>query len=207
MSTVADAHGQVVLENTSWATYERLLAEHAGQCGTRFAYCDGELETIVVSAGHEDVNQILSLFVNLVAGELDVDYVPRGATTFKREDLGKGFEPDSCFYFRNADAVRGKPQIDLNLDPPPELVIEIDVTRRSLNKFPIYHALGVEEVWRYVDGEVKMYKRSGRNYAPIRQSGCLPILTPENATHWVAESRREKIPAWQRKVRAWVRAR
>lgn len=206
MSAIAAPQGQVVLMNTSWATYERLLTEHGEQCGTRFAFCDGELEIMVVSAEHEDLNRTLAALVELIASESDLDFVRRGSTTFKREDLAKGFEPDSCFYFRHARSLRGKPQIDLTADPPPELVIEIDIARSSLNRFPIYGAIGVEEVWRYAEGQVEMYTLAGRTYSKVQRSPSLPILTAEDATRLIAASQRETAPAWYRQVRAWIRS-
>src|SRR5204862_3490478 len=135
------------------------------------------LEIMVVYVGHEDPNRTLAAIVEIVVKETRRQFRRTGSTTFKREELGKGFEPDSSFYFRNAAAVRGKHIIDLHVDPPPELVIEVDITRSSLKRFPIFAAIGVAEVWRY-DGEcVRFYGLEGSEYQPIEASIVLPPMT------------------------------
>src|SRR5215475_10814001 len=121
-TTASPPEERVLLHNISWETYERLLAENPDACGTRFFYNDGELEIMVVYAGHEGPNRTLANIVQIVAEETGCDLKGFGSTTFKREDLAKGFEPDSCFYFRRANEVRDKKEIDPAVDPPPELI-------------------------------------------------------------------------------------
>jgi Uma2 family endonuclease len=98
----------VILENISWGTYERLLAERGETNGTRFTYNGGVLEIMVLSARHEKPNRTLALLVEVLAEELNLNLERLGSTTFKRADLLKGFEPDSCFYIQHADAINGK---------------------------------------------------------------------------------------------------
>ena len=88
------------------------------------------------SPEHEVASHTLSLLVEILAEELNIDVYGLGSTTFNREDLERGFEPDSCFYIQNEERIRGKNRIDLAFDPPPELVIEIDITSPSINKLP-----------------------------------------------------------------------
>jgi len=80
---------------------------------------------------------------------LNLEIYPTGSTTFKRLNQARGAEPDSSFYIQNAARIRGKREIDLTQDPPPDLVVEIDITSSSLNRFQIYATLGVPELWRY----------------------------------------------------------
>src|SRR5881409_2873681 len=148
-ATATRAETRLLLRNISWETYERLLGESVENCGTRFTYDEGNLEIMVVSIGHETPNRALASLVELTAIETDRDFVRTGSTTFKRKDLFKGFEPDSSFYFRDADMMRDKDELDLAVDPPPELIIEVDIGNSSLNRFPIYASIGVGEVWRY----------------------------------------------------------
>ena len=98
---------------------------------------------------HETVNRTLAQLVSVIAEEMQVDIINAGSTTFKRRDLARGFEPDSCFYIQNEGRISGRAEIDLDTDPPPDLIIEIDITSPSLNTFPVYAHLGVPEVWRY----------------------------------------------------------
>src|SRR5260370_1173827 len=131
MTTIAAPEERVVLENVSWETYERLLAESVESVGTRFTYDEGVLEIMVVSIAHENPNRTLAYLVEIVAAETDRDLHRAGSTTFKRKDLAKGFEPDSCFYIGHADQVRGKAELDPVKDPPPNLVIRFDYWNRA----------------------------------------------------------------------------
>jgi Uma2 family endonuclease len=143
---------RVVLHNIGWATYERLLADNENNSTPRFAYDRGELEIMSPSPEHEKFDRRIAQLVLAVAEELGIEAEDLGSATFRREDLESGFEPDSCFYIQNEEGVRGKDRIDPAVDPPPDLVIEIDIISPSFNKLPIYTQRGVPEVWRY-DGE------------------------------------------------------
>jgi Uma2 family endonuclease len=137
----------VMLRNVSWDTYERLLSEHQDVCNPRFAFDRGMLQIMVTSFEHETVNRLIARLFETIAEELTVDYVNAGSTTFKKQEAERGFEPDTAFYVRNAELVRGKERIDLSVGPAPDLVIEI--THPSIDKLPIFAGLGVAEVWRY----------------------------------------------------------
>lgn len=204
--TIAPPEQRVLLRNVSWETYERLLAESIDSVGTRFTYDEGELEIMVVSIAHENPNRTLAMLVEIVAEETDRDLHRAGSTTFKRKDLAKGFEPDSCFYIGHAEQARGREELDLVTDPPPDLVIEVDITRSSLNRFPIFAALGVPEVWRFDDARVTMYRLERGRYFEIETSLALPPLTASQSTVFLDESRREKSTVWVRRVREWVRS-
>jgi len=197
---------RVLLRNVSWETYERLLAEHVESVGTRFTYDGGFLEIMVVGFGHENPNRMLAKLAEIVAEEMALDLYPAGSTTFKRRDLAKGFEPDSCFYLNHAGQVRGKDELDLNSDPPPDLVIEVDITRSSLNRFPIFAAVGVPELWRYDGERVRMYNLHKGEYAEVDSSAGLPPLTSAQASLFLDQSRTQKSTEWLRRVREWVRA-
>ncbi|MBM3814187.1 MAG: Uma2 family endonuclease [Acidimicrobiia bacterium] len=205
-ATAAPPEQRVILENVSWETYERLLAENVESVGTRFTYDGGLLEIMVVGVGHEDPNRTLAALAEIVAEETRKDFRRTGSTTFKRRDLGKGFEPDSCYYFQNAPRVRGKDDLDLNEDPPPDLVIEVDITRSSLNRFPIFGAVGVPEVWRYDGERVRIYLLHGAEYQEVPASHVLPPLTAEQATLFLDQSKTQASTAWLKRVREWVRA-
>ena len=142
------AEQKVILNGIGWDTYDRLLLEHQDRAGTRFNYDQGTLEIMVLSAEQERLKQTLTTLVELVAAELGIDVDGVGPTTFRNKGLGKGFEADASFYIKNAGRVAGKARIDLAVDPPPDLAIEIDITNPSLDKMAIYAALLVPEVWR-----------------------------------------------------------
>src|SRR5260221_14389535 len=158
---------------------------------------------MVVSIGHENPNRTLAYLVAIVAEETDRDLFQAGSTTFKRKDLAKGFEPDSCFYFSHADQVRGKTELDPVKDPPRPLVIEVDITRSSLNRFPIFAAMGVPEVWRFDGDRVTMYGLEKGRYSEIETSLALAPLTASQSTIFLDESLRLKSTVWLRRVQKW----
>ena len=205
MSTVASpAERLVVLHGVSWETYERLLAEHNEASGTRFTYSEGELEIMVLSARHEQPNRILAQLVEVLAEEFGLDLCPLGSTTFKREALLKGFEPDSAFYIARATTLQNT-EIDAAVDPPPDLAIEVDVTRESLDRFPIFAAFGVPEVWRYDGSRVTIFRLEGGRYVETESSPAFPALTGNLITKFLEESRTLRSTEWLRRVREWAR--
>ncbi len=196
---------RVILPGVSWATYERLLADFQDSHTAHFTYDRGVLEIMVLSAKHENLNRTLSLLVEVIAEELEIDIARFGSTTFKRADLDKGFEPDSCYYIKNEEHVRGKEKIDLSVDPPPDLVIEIDITNPSLDKLPIYARVGVPEVWRYDARNLTIFQLEDEHYQTVENSLAFPVLTTEVTTGFLAVSTELKSTTWLRRVRKWAR--
>jgi len=199
---------RVLLRNVSWETYQRLIAEREERPVPRFFYDRGVLEIVSPSKGHESVSRVVALLVEELAVELDVDVESAGSTTFKREDLARGFEPDECFYFQNIERVRGKEDVDLDAgDPPPDLVFEVDLTNPSLDKLPIFAQVGVAEVWRYAGGRTEMFGLLGEElrYEALAESTVLPLLTTDVLARFVEEGLTTGRPAWVRGVRQWVR--
>jgi len=194
----------VALTGVHWETYERLLADQEDRSGPRLYYDCGTLEIMSPSSRHERTKETLALFVQLLAGEMGVDFVSVGSTTFRREDLQKGFEPDSCFYVRNAETIRAKDKIDLSVDPPPDLVIEVAVTNPVLNKLSLYSAAGVPEVWIYDEDHVEILALDSKTYRQKAESSFLPGVTGATLQEFVFSSREMKSPAWIKSVRDWA---
>ncbi|MBM3739241.1 MAG: Uma2 family endonuclease [Acidobacteria bacterium] len=207
-SAAARADDVVILHEASWQTYKALSADSPPGSGVRLTYDQGRLQIMTLSAGHERPNRDLSDLVLEMTRLLDIDYCPVGSTTLEREDLKRASEPDSAFYFRSPERVAARSEISLPSDPPPDLVIEVDVSRRSLDKLPLYAAMGVSEVWRYRDGRVRMYVLGpdGR-YEDAAQSRWLAPLTPEAATHFIAaRTKLLRHSAWAALIAAWFRS-
>jgi Uma2 family endonuclease len=140
-----------------------------------------------------------------VAEELNIEAEDLGSTTFRREDLERGFEPDSCFYIRNAAGVRGKKRIDLGADPPPDLIIEIDITSPSLAKLPLFAKAGVPEVWRFDGNRLAIYELIGDEYLERDASVAFPAVTSADVTAFIKDSETMERPEWVRKLRGWAR--
>ncbi len=210
--------GRIILPNASWGTYERLLEEREERRYPRFFYDRGVLEILSPSAEHDRTSRLIAVLVELLAEEADADIENVGSTTFKREDLSRGFEPDECFYFgSNAGRVRelvaDKGDIELDAgDPVPDLVVEVDITSPSLDKLPIYARLDVPEVWRYSGGRLNIFKLANETltgedpgYAPTPESDLLPGATGDVLTRFVAEGLSLDRRLWRRGVREWAR--
>ncbi len=205
MATVtAPAQQKVILHGVSWETYECLLADHQDVCGTRFTYDEGNLEIMVTSAQHEQPKRTLEVLIDVLAEEFDLDLHPVGSMTFKRKRLRKGFEPDSAFYIARAFEVEGR-EVDPAVDPPPDLIIEVDVSSPSLPRFPIFAAFGVPEIWRYDGSRVAIYHLQSGQYVEAASSLGFPRLTAALATQFLAERQRTRHPQWMRRIREWAR--
>ena len=206
MATILNTPEQkVILNGVSWETYQRLLAERGENSSPRFNYDRGTLEIMAPSFEHETLKDTIALLVELLAIERAIDFLGAGSTTFRREDLDKGFEPDACFYIQNAPRVRGKKEIDLFVDPSPDLVIEIDVTRSSLNKLGIYSGMAVPEVWLCVGGELTILKLELDRYVEHADSTTFPNVTAATLTKFVRSSQELERNAWVHRVREWAR--
>jgi Uma2 family endonuclease len=197
---------RIVLHDISWETYERLLADHVDSSAPRFTYDRGELEILSPSTEHEEDNRTLALLVEIIAIEWSLRFRSVGSMTFKRQRLQKGFEPDSSFYFQNEERVRGRRQIDLAVDPPPDLIIEIEITRSAILRLPLFASMSVPEIWRWDGERIVILHLTGDGYAEADQSLALPPLTSEVLTRLLVESRTLERAVWARRVRAWAQS-
>ncbi|MGI8915222.1 MAG: Uma2 family endonuclease [Chloroflexota bacterium] len=195
----------IVLHGVDWETYERLLREHADASAPRYTYDRGTLEIMSPLAIHERINRLLQLLLPIIAEGTGADLCSLGSTTFSREDLQRGFEPDSCFYIANEAKVRGKERIDLHVDPPPDLVFEVHVTHSTLDKLAIYAQLGVPEVWRYNGERFQVLILAGDHYTEQRQSQAFPMAEAAALALLFRGSITLSDMAWIRRARTWVR--
>ena len=206
METVKSlAEQKVLLSNVSWETYERLLEDHRDSSAPRFTFDRGALEIMSPSPEHEKFNRRIAQLVLAFAEEMGLESEDLGSTTFRREDLERGFEPDSCFYIQNEARIRGKDRIDLAVDPPPDLVIEVDITSPSINKLPIYAQLGVPEVWRYDGEKLEILKLRDDGYVEVSESAALPSLKGSVLAGLIELSKSLRRTVWLREVRQKAR--
>src|SRR5438445_836710 len=154
--------GMLVFQQVSWEDYEQLLKDLADRPGVRVSYDEGRLEIMSPLPEHEDYKDSLYSMVRVFSEVTGIELETRGSATWKREKLRKGSEPDTCFYVAQAERIIGRRKIDLESDPPPDVVVEIETTNESLMKFPIYAALGVPEIWRYDGRQTQFYALAGR---------------------------------------------
>lgn len=203
-----NAEERVVLEPVSWALYERLLAELGDSRGTRLAYDDGRLEIMSPSDSHENVKKIAARVIEAYADAMGIDVQGYGAWTMNRKDKKKGLEPGECYYVQSFPAIADKKRLDPKHDPPPDLAIEVDISRSSLPKQPIYAAIGVPEIWRFDGKRFTIVRRDASgSYVESQQSACFPDLPIDEVNRFVQIGLRSRQPAALRALREWMKQR
>ena len=194
----------VLLTNINWSTFEEILTELGEHRAARLSYSQGWLEIMVPLAEHESGKKIISNLVEILLEEFNLEFWALGSTTFKNEQMVQAVEPDECFYIQHEAAVRGKKRLDLSIDPPPDLAIEIDITSRT--QFDNYEQLGVLELWRY-DGERLEIKvlQNGRYVTATtsRYFPQLPLL--EVIPNWIKQSQAMGRNTTMKAFREWAR--
>lgn len=205
MTIATNRADRVLLYNISWQQFENLLKDLGEHRAARVAYDNETLEIMTPLAEHEYYKETISTAVQDIAEELDLNYESLGSTTWRRESRMAGVEPDNCFYFQNVDAIRGRLDLDLTQDPPPDLALEIDVTSKSLNRFPIYARLGVPELWCYDSGELKIYHLQDGEYIEPQKSLVFPNLAIRELPKLIEQNRAVGRLAIRRAVRKWAR--
>ncbi len=198
---------RVVLQGIHWETYRALVQDLESQAGKRLTYDNGMLEITMPLPPHEHYKRLLGRFVEVATEEMGIEICSLGSCTWSREVCRQGLEPDECYYIQNELAVRGKRVIDLNVEPPPDLVIEIDITSSSLNRLAIYTALGVPEVWRFDEQTVSIYQRGEDGYELRKSSTALPLLGGADLLRFLVESQSMGETTLIRTFRQWVRER
>jgi Uma2 family endonuclease len=172
---------QILLHGISWETYERLLDEIGESRLYRLTYADGDLEIMTLSFSHEHWGRWIGRLIFFLAMEFEVEICSGGSTTLRRRLRKKGLEPDECFWIQHEAQMRSKLDWDALHDPPPDLAVEIDISRSSLDRQAIYAALRIPELWRYdgttltvlVLGSNGIYKEKAKSPSfsllPLRQ--------------------------------------
>ena len=195
--------GDVILPNISWQTYQAILVDMGDRSSVRLVYDRGVLEIRMPSDIHEAINRLLARIVGVLAEELDLPLKEFGSVTLNRSDLKKGAEPDSCFYIQNADRIRGN-RIDISVDPPPDLIIEVDITNSSARSFAVYQQLGIGEVWSYANGVVKIFQLQDGDYIECEFSSIFGMISGDVLGRFLQMSATENSTSIVRAVRKWL---
>ena len=180
---------RVILKGVSWSTFKVLLADVGDDRAWRIAYDRGVLEIRMPLLEHEVPKGLIESFIEATADELEIEVMKAGSLTLEREDLTRAVEPDSCFYIQNEASVRGKRNINLPEDLPPDLAIESDYTNSSVNKDGIYAALGVPELWRYQRQSLQVYQLVDGKYQKCDRSLAFPFLPVAEIPGFIEQSR------------------
>ena len=193
------------LSGISWQTYETLLAELNESRRLRLTYNRGNLEIMAPSPEHEIYKKTIGRFVETLAEELNIRIYPLGSTTFKRAELS-GAEPDECFYIKNINIVKGKKRIDLTQDPPPDLVVEIDITSSSQNRFEVYADIGVPEIWRSDGNSLIINILQNQEYVAVERSLAFPNLPLAEISTFLQQVGQKDYLELVREFRDWIKS-
>jgi Uma2 family endonuclease len=207
MATVsADSNeARNVLYGVAWDTYIK-LRENPDNDHLRMTYDRGTLEIMAPSPAHGRFGSFIARIVDAWSEELDIPMVWLGDMTCKREDIEKGFEPDKCFYVQNEPRMWQKMEIDLTIDPPPDLAIEIEMSRSAMKKITsIYAAFGVPEVWRFDGQRLQVYVFVDGDYRSRESSLCFPTLPLEKVEELARQVGQVREQTLIRGFRQWVR--
>lgn len=194
------------LNDVSWDEYEALLDQMGNNWpGYRVSYDGGRLEIMSPRSDHESPKEFILSLARVLSEETDTPLQTYGSTTYRRRSKLKGAEPDTSFYVQNAARVIGRKLLDFEIDPPPDVVVEIDTTNESQGKFKIYAALGVTEIWLYDGERATFFRLVGDEYQEIADSIALPSLTASALTDYIAQSETQGQSAALKAFRRWCR--
>ncbi|HEY6327879.1 MAG TPA: Uma2 family endonuclease [Blastocatellia bacterium] len=195
----------LTVHGLSWSEYQGLLADLGDDRSVRLTYDRGKLEAMSPSSKHERSKEFLSHLARIAAIESGCDLESLGSTTQKQQWKDRGAEPDACFYVQNAARIIGKSQIDLRTDPPPDIVVEIDLSHQSPSKLEIYSAMGINELWRYDGQRLSIYHLTGKVYVEAESSLAFPILTARLLSEFIKKSHVDGQSAALRAFQARIR--
>ncbi|MEO0802968.1 MAG: Uma2 family endonuclease [Cyanobacteria bacterium J06642_2] len=185
---------RVVLRSLDWQGFQTLRNVLSGDRHTRLTYFREILELTTPLEIHEFSGRLIELFVRILVGELGMDLKTMGSTTLEREDLVRSAEPDNAYYIQNHYLVADR-NIDLEKDPPPDLVVEVDITHTDIDKLSLYAGIGVPEFWRY-DGDVwRIYQLEKAVYREVESSPTFPRTPKSKLYEFLATARQSEMKA------------
>lgn len=177
MTTTLQAGEQrTLLRNITWQTFLDLCEQRQGSV-PRMTYDRGELELMSPRRQHEELGRFVGRIVETFTEQKGIDIRSVASTTFKRHDLTRAFEADESYYIQNVESIWRKEEVDLAIDPPPDLVIEVELTSSAIAKMPLFAAMGIPEVWRHDGSCLKMLSLVEKEYQAIDESVQLQGLT------------------------------
>jgi Uma2 family endonuclease len=196
---------RIVLTDVNWLTFETILQELGEKRISKIAYAHHQLEIRMPLPEHEFDKEIIGDMVKILLEELEIDRECYGSTTFKREDMAAGIEPDNCFYIQNYQAMIGKRRLDLTVDPPPDLAIEVDVTSKT--QLSAYAILGVPELWQFSQGRLRINVLQEGSYVEVNSSPIFPTFPIiEGVSRFIEMSLAQGSSTALRAFRKWARA-
>jgi Uma2 family endonuclease len=194
------------IQGVSWSELEDILQDLGEERNTRIAYSEKILSIVAPLPEHETSKACIGDFVKILLDELEIPSVSLGSATFKNESMEKAVEPDDCFYIAHYQQVLGKRRIDLAVDPPPDLAIEIEITSKT--QLSAYRGLGVAELWLYEDSKLRISCLHNGQYVEMSESPSFPGWPIQQIVpQYLARAQVVDQGTARREFRQWVLAR
>lgn len=192
---------RVVLRGLSWADYLQILNTLPQSRGSRLIYDDGVLEITVPLEAHEFSGRLIERFILTLVELMGLRIKTMGSTTMNYPHLKKGAEPDNAYYIQNQPLVKGR-EVDFSQDPPPDLVVEVDITHTDIAKNQFYSSLGIAEFWRFNGKVWRIYQLQEEVYVEVEASPTFPLVPKERLYVFLEQAKEDEIAA-VRSLRAW----
>jgi Uma2 family endonuclease len=208
LGTLASAPSQrFLLYEADWEQYNQIRRSLDDRGQHAFITFDGHrIELMSPSLEHERAGELIGQLVRAIARVTRTEYLSGGSTTFRRRDLQRGLEADKCFWIQNEMKLHGVKRIDLRVHPPPDLAVEVEVSRRLLDRKSIYARLGVAELWVY-NGKSFRLMRLGdeKQYHSAQASSVFPTIRFAGVERLLQRAGNIGELEWQAALEKWVR--
>lgn len=195
---------RVTLRGLDWQAYQQIYQALPQTRAARFTYDRGALEITMPLEDHEFAVRLIELFIRILVVERGLKMKTLGSTTLDREDLDRGAEPDNAYYIQNQPLVMGK-TIDLQTDPPPDLVVEVDITHSDIDKLNLYANLGIPEFWRYNGKIWRIYQLENAVYQDVEASPTFPMVAKAKLYEFLAQAKLDEVDA-EITLRRWLQS-
>ncbi len=194
---------RVVFRDLEWPAFKQIQRLLTERTHALFTYDDGVLEITMPLESHERFSRLIERFIWILVGEMGLDIKTMGSTTLDREDLLRSAEPDNGYYIQNFELVADH-TVDLSADPPPDLVVEVDITNTDIKKNALYASIGVPEFWRFNGREWKILCLQGDQYIEQDRSPTFPFVQKADLYEFLEVALVREMSA-EAKLRKWVR--
>ncbi len=195
-----------ILTGVTWEEYDELVNSYQDQASFRVSFIEGTLEVMPTGMPHDKYKEFILRLASALAEELEIDLETIGSTTLKRDKRRVGAEPDTSFYVQHATQMFGARKLDLEQDPPPDIVVEVDITHPSYSKRPIYARLGVPEIWRFDGKKFEINELVKGEYRARGTSVAFPFLQASDLLAFINQSLTDGQTKTLRDFRVWVSA-
>jgi Uma2 family endonuclease len=185
---------RVTLHGLTWQGYQQILTALPQTRAARLTYDRGVLEISMPLEEHENSGRLIELFIRILVVELGMKMKTMGSTTLDREDLDRSSEPDNAYYIQNQPKVAGR-TVDFKTDPPPDLIVEVDITHTDIDKNRLYASMGVPEFWRYNGQQLKIYQLVEGEYHEVDLSPTFSAIEKSELYQFLEQARQDEVEA------------